>query len=262
MLQSAKAVVVVVVLCGAPLRAAEPATLTWCGHACFVLQTPTLRVLLDPLSADLGLPMPAAAVDVDVVTISHAHPDHANVALAGGTPRVLRGVDGAGRVRPIDEVIQGVRIRSVAVFHDAEGGKRRGNNAIFVVEWGGRRLVHVGDLGHTLSAAQLQAIGDVDDLLLPVGGVWTLPPAAAVQLIAQLRPRRTILPMHYGIAGRNKFKLQPLADFLALLAASDPAAPTPQTLASSALVLDDGPVPAAPALWLLALPADAAPPSK
>jgi L-ascorbate metabolism protein UlaG (beta-lactamase superfamily) len=208
-------------------------SLTFLGHACFLLRTPGASVLFDPLSADLRLPMPKTPVDVDVVTVSHQHPDHGNLALAAGKPIVLRGLDRQGAWHPIDQEIKGVRIRNVGVFHDDVGGRKRGNNSVFVVEWGGRRLVHVGDLGHGLSEEQVRAIGVVDDLLLPVGGVWTIDAAVAVAVVAQLKPRRTIVPMHWGVAGANKFKLDPLEKFLALIAVA------PRRLETSVLVLDD-----------------------
>ncbi|MDP2344068.1 MAG: MBL fold metallo-hydrolase [Deltaproteobacteria bacterium] len=223
-------------------------SLTWCGHACFVLKTPTLSVLFDPLSPDLKLPMPKSSVVVDVVTLSHQHPDHGNLALAAGQPLVLRGLDKRGAWQPIDQVIQGVRVRTVGVFHDDQHGKQRGRNAIFVVEWGGRRLVHVGDLGHVLSAEEVTAIGDVDDLLLPVGGVWTIDARAAVAVIAQLKPRRSIVPMHWGVPGANKFKLDPLEKFLAMIALP------PRRLESNVMPLDDVTPADQPELVVFALP--------
>ena len=81
-------------------------------------------------------------------------------------------------------------------YHDTEGGTKRGDNMVFVFEHEGVRLVHLGDLGHMLSAEQLVALGRVDVLLIPVGGVYTIDAKAACQVIKQIAPR-LIVPMHY-----------------------------------------------------------------
>lgn len=77
-------------------------------------------------------------------------------------------------------------------------GLERGKNTVFVFEMDGLRIVHLGDLGHLLTDEQLKEIGTVDVLMIPVGGVYTINGTEARQVVAQLKPRRYILPMHYG----------------------------------------------------------------
>jgi L-ascorbate metabolism protein UlaG (beta-lactamase superfamily) len=88
----------------------------------------------------------------------------------------------------------------VGAYHDAKEGSERGKNAIFVIETAGLRIVHLGDLGHLLSEKEIERIGPVDVLMVPVGGVYTINGAEAKKILEQLKPRQYILPMHYGTA--------------------------------------------------------------
>jgi L-ascorbate metabolism protein UlaG (beta-lactamase superfamily) len=151
-------------------------------------------VMIDPVSANVGYKV-APINGVDVVAITHEHADHNNLALAPGTPQVLRGLAGNDWAR-IDETVKGARIRTVNVYHDNTQGSARGKNAVFVIEANGLKLVHLGDLGHLLSPEQVTAIGPVDVLLIPVGGNFTIDPANATQVANSLKPS-VVIPMHY-----------------------------------------------------------------
>jgi L-ascorbate metabolism protein UlaG (beta-lactamase superfamily) len=74
----------------------------------------------------------------------------------------------------------------------------RGRNAVFIVEMDGLRIVHLGDLGHLLTKEQIEKIGPVDVLMVPIGGVYTINGSEARQVIEQLKPKMYVLPMHYG----------------------------------------------------------------
>lgn len=193
-------------LCGifgaAPSSAAGPPVvghLTYYGQSCFLLETAAgTRVLMDPFGKAAGLPMPAN-LRADLITISHEHPDHNNVRMStGGTPRVIHGLtpDKKGWMR-INEKFRDVSIRSVGVYHDDKRGALRGLDTVFVFEVGGLRIAHLGDLGHMLDDDELEAIGSVDVLLVPVGGVTTLDAYQATRVIDELHPRLMIIPMHY-----------------------------------------------------------------
>ena len=180
--------------------AAAPAklTLTWFGQSCFLIETAAgTRVVTDPLPKGIGYELPAG-LRADAVTISHEHPDHNNLALITGRPRVFRGLtaDKKGWTK-IDDKVKDITIRSVGTYHDDKRGAERGLNAVFVFESGGLRIAHLGDLGHTLDDEQLEAIGSVDVLLVPVGGGTTLDAYQATRVIDQLHPRLMIIPMHY-----------------------------------------------------------------
>jgi L-ascorbate metabolism protein UlaG (beta-lactamase superfamily) len=72
----------------------------------------------------------------------------------------------------------------VPSYHDAAEGLTRGKNTIFIVEMDGWRFCHLGDLGHDLTPAQLKKIGEVDVLMVPVGGIYTLNGSEAKRVVA------------------------------------------------------------------------------
>ena len=176
-------------------KRAAPVLLTWLGQACFVLQSGDTTVLLDPIPLTMGYsPKPVAA---GVVTVSHEHSDHNNIGLATGSPTVLRGLaQEGGGWNTIDYSNQDVTISAFPSYHDSENGARRGKNALFLVETQGLRILHTGDLGHTLPQDTVDRIGRVDVLLICVGGFYTIDAAGAKAVIAQLDPR-VVVPMHY-----------------------------------------------------------------
>ena len=174
------------------------AYLTWYGQSCFLLESSTgTRVLMDPIPANIGY-LPPADLHADAVTVSHEHPDHNNVGMVLGKPRVLRGLtaDKKGWVK-IDERIKDIAVRSVGVYHDTKRGAESGLDTIFIFEVGPIRIAHLGDLGHPLTDQQISAIGSVDVVLLPVGGAGTLDASTATYVADQIRPRLMIIPMHY-----------------------------------------------------------------
>lgn len=182
-------------------RAAAPAPiakLSWHGQACFLLESAGgTRIVMDPIPGAIGY-TPPADLKADVVTVSHEHADHNNIALVSGKPKVLRGLtaDKKGWVK-VNEKAGDVAIRSVGVYHDEEKGAKRGLNTVFVFEVGGVRVAHLGDLGHLLDDGQVSAIGAVDVVLVPVGGFYTIDAKQATRVIDQLRPRLIVIPMHY-----------------------------------------------------------------
>jgi L-ascorbate metabolism protein UlaG (beta-lactamase superfamily) len=180
----------------------ETASLTWFGQSCFLLQTKGgTKVVMDPIPGAIGY-TPPSDLKADVVTVSHEHADHNNVALVAGTgkdpPKILRGLteDKKDWVKTKQKV-KDVQIRSVGVYHDGEQGKQRGLNSVFVFETGGLKIAHLGDLGHLLTDDQLKEIGPVDVVLIPVGGFFTIDAAQATKVVEQLKPRTIVVPMHY-----------------------------------------------------------------
>ncbi|MGE5599577.1 MAG: MBL fold metallo-hydrolase [Bacteroidota bacterium] len=175
----------------------------WFGHACFGLTASDgTKILMDPFDESVGYLPPQ--FDAAVVTISHGHFDHAHVD----------GLDGALVLREPGEYTAGaVKLRTVRVFHDASGGRLRGENLMFHLVDDDLHLLHAGDLGHTLTAEQILACGRVDILLVPVGGTYTVDADGAWRVVEQLKPR-VILPMHYR-TDALAFPLAPVEPFLA-----------------------------------------------
>lgn len=172
------------------------------GHACFRIKGSQAVVITDPFPPDLGysLGKPTA----DIVTVSHQHPSHNYVPGIGGEPRELQG--------PGEYEISGVLIIGIAAFHDAVKGQTRGKNTVYLMEIDGISVCHLGDLGHVLNDEQIEEIGDVDVLLLPVGGISTINAAMAAEVIRQLEPK-AVVPMHYKTPAINR-ELDPVEDFL------------------------------------------------
>ncbi len=188
--------------------------LTWWGQAMFVLTTADgIRVLFDPYG-EIGYRVPTVQeLAADVVTVSHEHPDHNNVALAGDAT-VLRGLTDDGWAS-IDETFRQTRIFSVEAFHDNSEGSERGRNALFVIETAGLRIAHLGDFGQAeLTLEQLDALGQIDVLLIPTGGVFTIDPAGATDIIEQVGPR-IVVPMHYKTDAVSIRQLRPIGPFVA-----------------------------------------------
>ena len=157
------------------------------AHAAFLVTAANgARLVTDPYTTGPGLMLGEITETADVVTVSHEHGDHNNAAAVKGNPKILRA---AGEVK-------GIKIKAVIAYHDNIGGARRGKNTVFCFEVDGINVCHAGDLGHELSAEQVNAIGRVDVLMIPVGGNFTIDANGATKVCDQLKPK-VILPMHY-----------------------------------------------------------------
>ena len=175
--------------------------LRWHGQSFFDLTTTKgTRVVFDPHAIDV---YGRQSVPADLVLISHFHNDHTQVDILSnpGKLKVLEGLKRAGNKvewNLLDEKFRDVRVRTVGVYHDNAQGLEKGKNAVFIVEADGLRFVHLGDLGHLLTKEQAKEIGPADVLMIPVGGVYTINGTDAKEVIAEIKPKKYILPMHYG----------------------------------------------------------------
>ncbi len=160
--------------------------LKWLGHACYLVELGGLRVVMDPYDEKVGYL--SLDVTADCVTISHSHFDHNNVSAVKGSPLIIKS--------PEEVKIGSITCHGIPVFHDLNKGIQRGTNIIFLLEGEGIRIAHLGDLGHTLSSEILSQMGEIDILLIPVGGVFTVDADSAYEIVKSMNPRITI-PMHY-----------------------------------------------------------------
>ncbi len=176
--------------------------ISWLGHSCFRLRGRQATVITDPYSPELGysLGKPSARI----VTVSHQHPGHSYVQGIGGDPKLITG--------PGEYEVSGILIIGVATFHDAEKGSQRGKNTIYLMEIDEVSVCHLGDLGHMLTAEQMEELEDVDILLIPVGGLSTINASVAAEVMRQLEPK-VVIPMHYKTEALA-WELEPVEKFL------------------------------------------------
>lgn len=181
----------------------------WYGHSCFKFMAKSnngnkITIIIDPFDkAKVGLTPPRGTADI--VLVSHDHYDHNNVKAISGEPFVIEG--------PGEYDVKGVFIKGIYSYHDNSKGEERGINTIYVIEAEDIKICHLGDLGQAeLSANQLDKIGDIDILIVPVGGVYTINGNEAVKIINQIEPSIAV-PMHYKIPGLT-IKLNSVDKFL------------------------------------------------
>jgi L-ascorbate metabolism protein UlaG (beta-lactamase superfamily) len=137
-------------------------------------------------------------IEPDIVTVSHEHFDHNQVDVVSGKPTILRGLTSSGSdFADIDQKIKDVRVYTVSSYHDKSQGSQRGKNAIFVFEFDGIKVAHLGDLGDSLTPASIQKIGPVDVVMIPVGGTYTIFGKEADHVVSQLNPKLIVFPMHF-----------------------------------------------------------------
>lgn len=184
--------------------------ITYLGHATFLLESGSSRILIDPYDDKVGYPVPK--VDAAAVLVSHEHGDHNNLAMATGSPRVIRGL-AEGTWHTVKEAVDGARISSVPTYHDDTKGSQRGLNTVFIIEAEGLRVVHLGDLGHPLDDSAANAIGRPDVLMIPVGGHYTIDAEGARGVVARLRPG-IVIPMHYKTEVNAGWPIGPIDAFL------------------------------------------------
>ncbi|HNP85648.1 MAG: MBL fold metallo-hydrolase [Chloroflexi bacterium SZAS-1] len=177
------------------------------GHSCFRLRGRDGVVICDPYDRSVGLEI--GKPTAHIVTVSHTHADHANIAAVKPMREQLFVIEGPGEYE-----IGGVMIAGVRTFHDKQKGAQRGNNTAYVIHMDDVVFCHLGDLGHELTTHQIDEIGNVDILFIPVGGDETISPAEAVSVISQIEPR-IVIPMHYALPGQRSFDLDlaPLEKF-------------------------------------------------
>jgi L-ascorbate metabolism protein UlaG (beta-lactamase superfamily) len=184
------------------------AKIYWAGQSCFQISVSNSRdhsadIVIDPFDEKVGLKVPNLSADILLVT--HDHYDHNNIKDVKGDPFVVNG--------PGEYEIRGVFIKGINSFHDNDDGKEKGRNTIYVIEVEGMKFCHLGDLGQKqLTDEQLEKIDEVDVLMIPVGGKYTISSAEAQKVISQIEPK-IVIPMHYALP-KLKVELDDVSKFL------------------------------------------------
>ncbi len=187
--------------------------INWYGQSCFQItlqkqkkDKEKVSIVIDPFSEKTGLKLPK--LKGHILLSTHDHFDHNNTEAVEGDPFVINS--------PGEYELHNVFIQGVSSYHDQEKGAERGINTIFSLETEGLRICHLGDFGEKeLSSKQMENIGEVDILMIPVGGVYTIDAKDAVRVISQIEPR-IVIPMHYKIPGLD-VDLDDLSPFLKAL---------------------------------------------
>ena len=161
--------------------------INWLGHCCFRLRGRSATVVTDPFGADAGARAPR--LEANLVTVSHHDAGQSQAAGVAGASYVI---DGPGEYE-----VAGVPVHGIAAYRDVAKGAERGRNTVYVIELDDVRICHLGDLGHRLDEQQIEALGLVDVLLVPVGSGDVLPASEAAALARAIEPRY-VVPMRFS----------------------------------------------------------------
>jgi L-ascorbate metabolism protein UlaG (beta-lactamase superfamily) len=193
-----------------PLAAQPPAPegtkARWFGHAFIYLVSKSgVRIAINPFTeGTVDYPLPQR-LPADIVLISSEAPDYSGGQHIFGLPQVFRSLTGVGANRA-----NGIPFRGINTWRDSEGGKRLGRNTVYQLEVDGLRYVHLGTLGHVLSAKDVIAIGRADVLFLPVGTRELS--EREILRNAELLQAKWIVPLAYGTHASRRLGLRPLED--------------------------------------------------
>jgi L-ascorbate metabolism protein UlaG (beta-lactamase superfamily) len=175
----------------------------WLGHASFLITSDSgVKVITDPYQTSENLKYGEINESADIVTVSHEHSDHNNIAGVRGNPEVVRGT----------AKVKGIAFDAIPTYHDESEGNQRGKNKIYCFEVDGVRVCHLGDLGHPLNDEQVSELGRVDVLLTPVGGNYTIDAKVAGRVENKLAPR-VVIPMHFKNERCASFPVAGVDDF-------------------------------------------------
>ena len=181
----------------------------WCGHSTFLITTAKgTKIVTDPYEPggyDGAMGYGSIPDEIDITVVSHDHPDHNYVQALKGKPQVIKGT-GAHHA-------SGIAFKGIPAYHDTSRGKERGESTIFFFTVDNVRVCHLGDLGHPLSPKEVAEIGEVDVLMIPVGGFYTIDAKVATEVMNSLNPR-LVIPMHFKTE-KCGFPITPVDDFLA-----------------------------------------------
>lgn len=182
--------------------------LTWYGLSCFRLtERGVSSIVTDPFSSSVGLATPR--LKADVITISHSAPGHNHVEAVSGQRFVLTG--------PGEYEIGGVFVMGIATVQRAGDP----DNVLYLFDYDGLTVAHLGDMTQVPTQTQIEALEQVNVLLVPVGGGRSLNAAQAAELVSMLEPN-LVVPMHYRLPGLT-LELDGVERFLSEMGVTDVA---------------------------------------
>jgi L-ascorbate metabolism protein UlaG (beta-lactamase superfamily) len=159
------------------------------GHSSFgISRNQEMKVVTDPYGEGMGYNFPKD-ISTEILTVSHDHFDHNNIAALKSFDAMLKGKTGK-----FDD--GDIKVKGVFTYHDVDPNSEKGTNTIYTYEINKIKICHLGDLGHELSEELLKNIGKVDVLMIPVGGFFTIDAEKAVKVVNSINPK-VVIPMHY-----------------------------------------------------------------
>lgn len=180
--------------------------ITWYGHACFRLKDRGVTLITDPYDKALGLTLPN--LKADIVTVSHKTPHHNHTSGIKGQFKII---DSPGEYEIGGVFTTGINLGTAKNSNkstDASSSK----NIVYVIDMDSITLCHLGDLAHVPTQNQVEDMGNIDVLMIPVGGNKTLNAAQAAEIISLIEPY-IVIPMHYSLPNIT-IELDPVSKFL------------------------------------------------
>lgn len=176
--------------------------ITWYGHSCFrITERGRASVVTDPFGENLGYEVPR--LKADVVTISHDAPGHNHIDAVRGAEHIITG--------PGEYEIGGVFIIGVPTYNKESEHTRL--NVIYVLDFEGLSVAHLGDLDHVPNQSMIESLGSIDVALVPVGGGSALGSSQAAEVVSLLEPS-IVVPMHFQTEALRGLELDPVDRFL------------------------------------------------
>ena len=185
--------------------------ITWYGHSCFRLtERNYATVVTDPFDSK-SIGYDSLKLRSDIVTVSHDAPGHNNTDAVKGTSHVI---DGAGEFEIGGVFITGVQTDSTTGKKKpkSKDGEALARNTIYVFDYDGITVAHLGDLKEVPSQSEIESLGTINVALVPVGGGGGLNAAKAAEVISLIEPN-LVIPMHYATPA-SKLSLDSLNKFI------------------------------------------------
>lgn len=173
--------------------------LRYMAHACFYAEIGGCKIVFDPYEDGYIPGVRDLEISANLVLCSHGHGDHS----------------AKHKVQLLLNEVDMPKVTEIHCYHDEEKGKLRGENIIHVIEHAGLRFAHCGDLGHSLSDEMIAEIGELDLLMIPVGGTYTVNSPTAKAIADRLKAK-VVVPMHYRTQKSGFDVISELEDYVNL----------------------------------------------
>jgi L-ascorbate metabolism protein UlaG (beta-lactamase superfamily) len=185
--------------------------ITWYGHSCFrIANHDSKTIVTDPFDhKEVGFRQ--LRLKADIVTVSHDKPGHNHIS-AVKTEAYL--IDAPGEYE-----IGGIFVTAIQTQMSSKRGNDEQPNLLCVIEYSGITVAHLGALNRVLTQAEVEALGTVHVVLVPVGGGDSLNSAKAAEVVSLIEPN-VVIPMHYAVP-ESQDKLEPLKKFLKEMGLTD-----------------------------------------